>query len=106
MVGFVGFDGLGKAPLLFWNESGWGGYKNLESGMTPVLKETYIVIDEWWRKYGYAPSISEIMFVTGEKGRGNVARKMRALIDLGICKGIPRRPRSIRPAYLRVRNIE
>jgi hypothetical protein len=45
------------------------------------------------------------MLVTGDKGRGNVARKMKALMDLGICKGIPRRARTIRPAYLRVRDI-
>ena len=83
-----------------------GGYKNLESGMTPVLKETYIVIDEWWRKYGYAPSISEIMFVTGEKGRGNVSRKINMLIRLGICKGIPGKARTVRPAYLRVHKVE
>lgn len=74
--------------------------------MTPVLKETYIVIDEWWRKYGYAPSISEIMFVTGEKGRGNVSRKVNMLIRLGICKGIPGKARTVRPAYLRVHKVE
>ena len=78
----------------------------MESGMTPVLKETYIVIDEWWRKYGYAPSISEIMFVTGEKGRGNVSRKINMLIRLGICKGIPGKARTVRPAYLRVHKVE
>ena len=43
---------------------------------------------------------------TGEKGRGNVSRKMRTLIDLGICKGIKGKHRSIRPAYMRLRNLE
>jgi SOS-response transcriptional repressor LexA len=74
--------------------------------MTPAQKDVYLVIDEWWKRYGFGPTIDEVMLVTGEKGRGNVARKMRALVDLGICKGIPRRARSIRPSYLRVRDIE
>ncbi len=73
--------------------------------MTPAQKDIFIVIDEWWKKFGFGPTIDDVMRVTGEKGRGNVARKMRALVELGICKGIPRRARSIRPSYLRVRDI-
>jgi SOS-response transcriptional repressor LexA len=80
------------------------GTKVLE--MTPALKQTYIVIDEWWKKFGYAPSITDIMFITGEKGRGNVSRKINMLIRLGVCKGIPGRARTVRPAYLRVNRIE
>ena len=74
--------------------------------MTPAQKEIFLVIDEWWKMYGFGPTIDDIMRVTGEKGRGNVNRKMRMLIDIGICKGIKGTARSIRPAYLRVRNIE
>ncbi|NBW12979.1 MAG: repressor LexA, partial [Caulobacteraceae bacterium] len=29
--------------------------------MTPRQKEVFLVIDEWWKKYGYSPSIDEIM---------------------------------------------
>jgi len=87
------------------DKKGVGGYKNGEK-MTPAQKEIFLVIDEWWKKFGFGPSIDDVMLVTGEKGRGNVARKMRMLVKLGICKGIPRRARSIRPSYLRVRNIE
>ena len=74
--------------------------------MTPALKQTYMVIDEWWKKYGYAPSIDEIMFITGERGRGNVSRKINMLIRLGVCKGIPGRARTVRPSYMRVHKIE
>jgi len=83
-----------------------GVYFLKKGDMTPAQKDVYLVIDEWWKRYGFGPTIDEVMLVTGEKGRGNVARKMRALVDLGICKGIPRRARSIRPSYLRVRDIE
>lgn len=74
--------------------------------MTPAQKEIYVVIDEWWKKFGFGPSIDDVMRLTGEKGRGNVSRKMRALVKLGVCKGVPRRARSIRPSYLRVKEIE
>lgn len=74
--------------------------------MTPAQKELFLVIDEWWKRYGYAPSIDEIMMVLGVKGRGNVSRKMRRLIELGVCKGIKGKYRTIRPAYLRVRDID
>jgi SOS-response transcriptional repressor LexA len=74
--------------------------------MTPAQKEIYLVIDEWWKRFGFGPSVDDVMRMTGEKGRGNVARKMKALIKLGVCKGVPRRARSIRPTHIRVREIE
>lgn len=82
------------------------GRGGIKKDMTPAQKEIFLVIDEWWKRFGFGPTIDDVMLITGEKGRGNVARKMRALVDLGICKGIPRRSRSIRPSYLRVRDIE
>lgn len=74
--------------------------------MTPAQKEIYLVIDEWWKRYGFGPSIDDVMGVTGERGRGNVARKMWSLVSLGVCKGVKGRARSIRPTYIRVRMLE
>lgn len=74
--------------------------------MTPALKEIYLVIDEYWKAYGFGPSIDDIMYLTGARGRGNVARKVRALVQQGYCRAKPGRARSVRPAYLRVRDIE
>ena len=74
--------------------------------MTPAQKEIFLVIDEWWKRFGYGPTVKEVMMMTGAKGEGNVHRKMRALVDLGVCKGLPNRARSIRPAGLMVRSIE
>lgn len=73
--------------------------------MTPAQKETYLVIEQWWAKFGFGPTIDDIMAVTGERGRGNVARKMRHLIKIGICRGDTKRTRSIRPAHLRIKDI-
>lgn len=74
--------------------------------MTPAQKEIYLVVDEWWKKFGFGPSVDDVMYVTGQKGRGNVSRKMWALVKLGVCRGIRGRARTIRPSYLRVRDIE
>jgi SOS-response transcriptional repressor LexA len=84
----------------------WGGVYFWRNGMTPAQKEIFLVIDEWWRKYGFGPTIDDVLLVTGEKSRGNVSRKMWKLVELGLCHGVRRRPRSIRPKGLRVRNIE
>jgi SOS-response transcriptional repressor LexA len=77
-----------------------------EKTLTPAQKEIFLVIDEFWKKFGFAPSIDDVMYITGEKGRGNVSRKMWRLVDLGICKGIKGKMRSIRPSYIKVRYIE
>ena len=74
--------------------------------MTPAQKQIYVVIDEYWKMYGYGPSIDDVMYLTGEQGRGNVRRKMWKLVDLGVCKGVKGTARSIRPSYIRIRDIE
>ena len=74
--------------------------------MTPAQKEIFLVIDEFWKKFGFAPSIDDVMYITGEKGRGNVSGKMWRLVELGLCKGIKGRYRTIRPSYIRARHIE
>lgn len=73
--------------------------------MTPAQKETLLVIDEFWKRNGYGPSIKDIMFITGEKGATNVSRKMWRLVELGLCVGIKGKPRSIRPKGIKVRDI-
>ena len=56
--------------------------------MTPAQKEILLVIDSFWKRYGFAPSIDDVMYLTGEKGRGNVRGKMWRLVELGLCKVI------------------
>ena len=74
--------------------------------MTKAQKEIFLIIDEHWRTFGFAPSIDDVMRQTGEKGRGNTANKMWSLVELGICKGVRGKARSIRPAYLRLNKLE
>jgi SOS-response transcriptional repressor LexA len=74
--------------------------------MTEKQKQIFLVIDEWWKMYGFGPSIDDIQRLTGDPGRGNVARTMQRLCDIGVCKRTPRRARSIRPVYLNLRKIQ
>lgn len=73
--------------------------------MTQAQKEVFHAIDEWWKKFGFGPSVDDVMLMIGSTSRSNTTRKMRALVEIGMCKATPRRARSIRPAYMKIRNI-
>ena len=73
--------------------------------MTERQSQIFKVIDEFWKKYGYAPSIDNIMFITGDRSRANVHRMMKRLCELGVCRRTPNKARSIRPVNLRVRDL-
>jgi len=74
--------------------------------MTPRQKDIFLVIDEWWRRFGFGPTVDDIMRITGDKSRSNVHRMIEKLCEIGVCKRTKRRARSVRPSGLRVRNIE
>jgi len=73
--------------------------------VTPKQREVFLVIDEWWKKWGYSPSIDEIMMVTGDKSRSNVHRIIKRLCESGVCKKLPNRSRTLRPTYINFRNL-
>jgi len=73
--------------------------------VTKAQKEIFHVIEAYWNNFGFGPTVDDVMFMTGEKGRGNTYRKMKILIKIGVCKGDLKYTRSIRPAYLKLRHI-
>ena len=73
--------------------------------MTEKQRTVFLVIDEYWKNFGYGPSIDDIMFHTGDKGRGNVRRVVKKLCELGICRRAKNSARSVRPSYLKLRNL-
>jgi SOS-response transcriptional repressor LexA len=73
--------------------------------VTPAQKEIFMIIDEWWKMYGFGPTVDDVMRITGERSRSNTVRKMKALIAIGVCKATPRRARSIRPVGVKVRTV-
>jgi SOS-response transcriptional repressor LexA len=78
----------------------------MEVGMTPVQKEVFLVIDEWWRKYGFGPSIRDICRIRGKGGLGNTSEIIERLVKLGVVKRLKRSGRSVRPVYIQFRNLE
>ena len=78
----------------------------LEMGMTPAQKEVFIVVDEWWKKFGYGPSIRDICTVRKKTGMGNTKEIIDRLVRLGVLKRLKGAGRSVRPVYLNFRNIE
>ena len=73
--------------------------------MTEKQSTIYLVIYEWWKRFGYGPTIDDVMFMTGDKGRGNVHRTMKKLVELGACKKLAGSARSIRPSHVRFNKI-
>ena len=77
-----------------------------EMDMSPAQKEVFFVIDEWWKKYGYSPTIREIAYVRGKMGLGNTQKIVDRLVKLGVIKKLDRAGRSIRPVYINFRTLE
>jgi SOS-response transcriptional repressor LexA len=84
--------------------------RNVDGGMerlmTPKQKMIFLCVDEYWKRFGYGPSIDDIMRLTGDRGRGNVNRVLKKLCVLGVCKRVPNTARSVRPVYINFRKIE
>ena len=77
----------------------------LEVVMSPVQKEVFIIVDEWWKRYGFSPTLRQIADIRGKSGVGNTKDIVDRLVKLGVLKKIARK-RSIRPVYINFRNIE
>ena len=78
----------------------------MEMDMTPKERNVFLVIDEHWKKFGYGPSYEDIMRATGDKGRANLVRVIRNLCNLGVCKKLANKDRSVRPVYIKFRDLE
>ena len=78
----------------------------MEMDMTPAQKEVFIVVDEWWKKFGYGPSIRDICTVRQKTGMGNTKEIIDRLVRLGVLKRLKGAGRSVRPVYLNFRSLE
>lgn len=74
--------------------------------MTPAQREVFLIIDEWWKKNGYGPSLKNIQYLVDKpQSIASIHKKVMALKRMGFCKGEKRRARSVRPSGLRVYQI-
>ena len=77
-----------------------------EKDMTPAQREVFLCIDEWWRKYGFGPSIRDICNVRGKAGMGNTSEIISRLVKIGVLKKVKGAGRSVRPVYINFRTLE
>lgn len=73
--------------------------------MSPAQKEVFIIVDEWWKRYGFSPTLRQIADIRGKAGLGNTKEIVDRLVRLGVLKKIARK-RSIRPVYINFRTLE
>jgi hypothetical protein len=78
----------------------------MEKMMSPGQSEVFLIIDEWWIKFGYSPSLREIAYQRGKMGLGNTKRIVDNLVELGVVKKLTGKGRTVRPVYINFRNIQ
>ncbi len=78
--------------------------KGLE--MTPVQKEVFLYVDEYWKRFGWGPSYREIAAYRKKSSLGNIHQTIRRLVRLGVLKQVKGMERSVRPVYINFRNLE
>jgi SOS-response transcriptional repressor LexA len=78
----------------------------LEGIVSPAQREVFLIIDEWWKKYGFSPSLRDIAYVRGKMGLGNTKELVDRLVKLGVVKRVEGRGRTVRPVYINFRNLE
>ena len=77
----------------------------LEVEMSPAQKEVFLIVDEWWKKWGFSPTLRQIADVRGKSGLGNTKEIVDRLIGIGVLKRLEGK-RSIRPVYINFREVE
>jgi hypothetical protein len=78
----------------------------LEVDMSPAQKEVFLAIDEWWKRYGFSPTLRDIAYVRGKMGMGSTKRIVDRLVQLGVVKKIDGVGRTIRPAWVNYRSLK
>lgn len=78
----------------------------MEVDMTPVQKEVFLIIDEWWKRYGFSPSLRDIAHQRGKMSMSNTSKIIKRLVNIGVIKKVDRQGRTIRPVYINFRNLE
>ena len=77
-----------------------------EVDMSPAQREVFLIVDEWWKRFGFSPSMRDIANQRGKMGLGNTMRLVDKLVQLGIFKKIDGCGRTVRPVYINFRHLE
>lgn len=78
----------------------------MEMDMTPVQREVFLIVDEWWKKFGYSPALKDIAYQRGVTSLASTRKVVNRLIALGALKKLEGKHRTIRPVYINFRTLE
>ena len=78
----------------------------MEIIMTPAQREVFLIVDEWWKKFGYSPALKDIAYQRGVTSLASTRKIVNRLIDLGALKKLEGKHRTIRPVYINFRTLE
>jgi hypothetical protein len=78
----------------------------MERIVSPAQKEVFLIVDEFWKRYGFSPTVREIAYLRGKMGMKNTQRLVDRLVELGVLKKVSKLGRTIRPVYINFRNLE
>ena len=78
----------------------------LELKMTKNQANVFIFIDEYWKKYGYGPTVREVMEYRNSRSLGSTHEIIERLIKLGVLKKMKGMERSVRPVYINFRKLD
>ena len=79
---------------------------SLERIVTNAQREVFLCIDEYWKKFYFAPSLREIAKMRGKSGLGNTKVIVDRLVELGVLKRLKGKARSVRPCYINFKGLE
>lgn len=86
---------------------GGGSYEEcMERVVSPAQKEVFLIVDEFWKRYGFSPTVREIAYLRGKMGMKNTQRLVDRLVELGVLKKVRKLGRTIRPVYINFKNLE
>jgi SOS-response transcriptional repressor LexA len=77
-----------------------------EKEMTKVQREVFLIVDEWWKEFGYSPSLRDIAYQRGKTSLANTMKIVDRLVDIGVLKKMEGKGRTIRPVYINFRTLE
>ncbi len=84
-----------------------GNYERcMERIVSPAQKEVFLIVDEFWKRYGFSPTVREIAYLRGKMGMKNTQRLVDRLVELGVLKKVRKLGRTIRPVYINFRNLD
>ena len=73
--------------------------------MSPVQRDVFFIIDEYWKMYKQSPTLREIATARG-RSLSDTHRIVQRLVDIGVINKLDRSGRTIRPVYINFRKLD